>query len=290
MSVEHTPNWKNATAAIALAVLLLCVSIRLLRYPPEAEAQNNGQTGTQTTYRQVFNNQTVTGVSSVIVPNIGASSHWLIYCPTNAGSIAIQIEGSDDNVNWVLISHVGQIATGCSVLQGAGYFQDIRVNLIQLTGGGTQAVSAFYSSSTGPISGNFLGDGLQVIGPIVNPNVTPNVQVTPAGTQMGSNALSAVATLVHISVTNGSVTGNSVAFWHISAVCSAGSAIVQVCDGASPCSIFKYQLPVGTTPIILPFSPPLVGSSSIQTAELTSCGGGNTGYLNVNSGIVRTAP
>lgn len=103
---------------------------------------------------QLFTNKTTTGVSAE-VPDIGQSSHWLLYCRGGAaGTVTLQIEGSNDGTNYAPISDVATpTVNGCLVLEAAGYFPHVHANITSNTGGTT--MNAWYSSSGGPVAGHF---------------------------------------------------------------------------------------------------------------------------------------
>ena len=296
MSEQHrTPNWKDALIAIVLAVLLLAIAGRFVLGPSPVAAQNNGQTGTLTTYVKVFSAQTTLGRSTKIIPNIGAASHWLTYCPNiNATAVQIELDASNDGVTWFPISHVGtQLYPGCFVLAASGYFQNLSVNLITLSGAGTQAIDASYTGSTGPIPGNFPSDSTSVQGQSIGGIYYPNVQVSTATSQPATNTATATGAAIDLQYNLVGFSKTSPAFYNISAVCSAGTATLNVCNEITNCTAaVVYSLPVGTTPLVLPFGGgPLIGlENSVTTIELTSCGGGNVGRLNVVSGRVWTSP
>jgi hypothetical protein len=253
--------------------------------------QNAGNTGTATTFKQVFTAQSSPAISSVVIPNIGATSHWLTYCPNGAiTALTIQLEGSNDNTNFFPISHSGS-NTGplaCYVLQASGYFQELRANLTVFTTPGGGTVTAFYTGSSGPIAGNFPLDAVQVAGPaIVTANQTGsgNVPVQIAATNNLSRSVSSLtnasASLLETAVRVQDSPGLS----HISGFCSAGTATLRVCYAqAVTCSSnIIWQLPVGTTPVIATFPTPLMpppGNVNLL-GEITACGAGNTGTMNV---------
>ena len=135
-------------AALILAPLLWLI--------PICAAQNAGEVAIQTVNQTAFSGQ-ATAPATFVVRNIGQSAHWLIYCPNSATAvITIAIEAAGDNAGpWVEISPEGTaIGTQCGVLQAAGYFKNVRVNLSNLNGSGAQAVSAWYSGTAGPIGSN----------------------------------------------------------------------------------------------------------------------------------------
>lgn len=265
-------------------------------------AQNAGNVGTQTMFQIALNAVTVPTASSPF-RNIGQSAHWLTYCTTGSTvTLSIQLEASNDAVTWFPISHVGTTAFvgvgGCSVLQAGGYFQNVRVNLTTITGVGGQVVTAFYTGSTGPIAGNFISDAIQVQGQeLPNPfgvgTVYGSLQVAVANNQsFAQTAVSAVNTAVGIlgaSITNLKI---SQALYHVSAFCSAGTSTLNICTGTTlPCTVPNtvFSLPVGTTPLILPFASPMVapGGTSALTTELLTCGAGNVGRINIVSGYLQ---
>jgi hypothetical protein len=270
-------------------ILFVMLTLFACTRPSEAPAQFVGYVGQQTIAVKVFTNQAAPGVSAITIPNMGTSSHWLTYCNNNAntGSIRIQLEGSQDNVTWFPISHVGtNNAQGCFVLQAAGYFPKLRANLVVLIGVGA-SIDAFYTGAAGPIPGAFIGDAVQVQGVPFSPPTYGNVLVQSSITASATNTNSQVNAIAPISFTP-TDPKTAIAIYHLSAVCSAGTATLRVCSTASPCAAPVFSLPVGTTPLIVPFnSGPLIGlPGTVLTAEVTSCGAGNTGTINEIDGLV----
>lgn len=151
--------------AVALISILGLVGVSVLVFflwPVPAPAQFTGFVGLQTVSVKVFTNQATAGASSVTIPNIGATSHWLTYCVSGGPtSLQIQLQGSLDGVNFIAISHIGSQLSGCSVLQGAGYWPLLQANILTVAGG-SPSINAWYSGSDAPIAGNFPNDAIQI--------------------------------------------------------------------------------------------------------------------------------
>lgn len=133
------------------------------------------QITTQLSYAtQVFNQVTAATVSPVPTPSnpggtncavgtacpiqdSGSGAHWFKVCIVggNVTNSVFEGEGSDDQVNWMQITNQATLigSTGCAILEGAGYFRWLRLNLITFTGSGTPKVSAWYSGIGTAISG-----------------------------------------------------------------------------------------------------------------------------------------
>ncbi len=255
--------------------------------------QNAGNTGTQTTLKQVFFAANAPLISTVVIPNIGASSHWLMYCISGSvSSLNIQLEGSNDLTRYSAISHVGtQTAPGCYILQSAGYFAALR-GRITAFGGAGGTVDAYYTGSSGPTSGNFPGDSLQVQGAPVATGLFGNVPVIESGQTGNPQTTNAIAGIAAIELSGSIPTKNANAIYNLSAYCSTGTATLQICQASGSCTAASsYTVPVGTTLQNLSFPTPIVAQPhGPLRAELSSCGGGNTGTLNMVSGQVQVLP
>lgn len=146
------------------------LSIAAIVFMVASACAQNGFGGVQSYSTTVFNAISGPSVSPTIsgpnactnigtacaIQNYGTSAHWVMYCIVggNVFSLALELEGSDDQQNWGQISTQGTAPTGssgCGILEGAGYFKWLRVNVIALSGVGQQ-LSVWYSGIASPIS------------------------------------------------------------------------------------------------------------------------------------------
>ena len=137
--------------------------------------------------RQViaFTNATVTGPSGTFFNN-GQGAHYLTYCKTGGGSgnVLIDLEQSFDGVtNWTPMV-TGTLNTGgnCQTIQAGGYYQNVRANILNITGVSSPAFSAWYSGTPGPIA---------FYQPAIGPFNAPFVCNGSAGTVAVANGASA---------------------------------------------------------------------------------------------------
>ena len=101
--------------------------------------------------------------ASDVFRNIGQSSSWVYYCLSGTSpSAEVEIEASNDGATWVAISQISNgTGDGCAVVTAGGYFNDIRVNVLTLSG----TMSATYSASIYPIAMS----GVSRLGTAANP-------------------------------------------------------------------------------------------------------------------------
>ena len=104
---------KTSTIALLVLAVLSIIGVLVMRFaePPAALAQG-GQLAGITWSGQVMTNVIGVGATSTF-PNYGFAAHWLTYCVTNATSIAIELEGSDNGTSWIcwrrLIAIMGRL-------------------------------------------------------------------------------------------------------------------------------------------------------------------------------------
>lgn len=150
------------------------------------------QTFTTSSYEALIFNQ-VTGVTISPVPtsanpgtncraantacsiqNVGAGEHLVTYCITGGtvNAIAIELEGSNDignpPTNWMQISNQDTTLTGtagCGVLEAAGYFQYLRINLSNFNGV-NPVLTAWYAGVGTAIPGGGLVAGNKTSQPV----------------------------------------------------------------------------------------------------------------------------
>ncbi len=157
--------------AAAAALLLLLIWIA----PPPQRAQAQGF-GPATSWNQAVTwggiQETAVAAASDPVRNIGQASHIFTVCGdlyTTGGTY--QVEGSYNDQQWYAISGVLAIPAypnGCSSVAAGGYFPDVRLNVLTMTGnpptGQKAYVNAWYSASAflqPPSLGTSSGDPCQ---------------------------------------------------------------------------------------------------------------------------------
>jgi hypothetical protein len=150
--------------------------------------------------------------TSCAIQNVGTGAHLASYCITG-GTVAtflIELEGSNDNSsppgNWVQISNQDTSLTGtagCGVLEAAGYFQWLRLNLITLTGTSPK-ITAWYSGVANAIPGGGIILGQKASQPItqVPALAFTNTALTSTPVNIGSSQ----ATLFSVNVYNPNAT------------------------------------------------------------------------------------
>lgn len=145
---EETKGLVGILALVIVAVLLF------------SGFQNAGNTGTFTKAQLAFNAAN-SNRSSAIFFNIGQAAHYLTYCTASAFVGTIDLEESFDGLtNWIPIAAATlNQDTACHVLQAGGYYQNVRSTI---TGYSQGTISAWYSSSSGPIP--FTPTGLSSAG------------------------------------------------------------------------------------------------------------------------------
>jgi hypothetical protein len=131
------------------------------------------------------------GGSLVAIGNSGQSSHWLMYCVT-AGTLTLQLEGSGDSNTWTQISEQGQLtAAGCGVLEAAGYYNYIRVNILAMNASAGVA-NAWYSATGNAIPGSGITAGGKTPQPVTfNPSFSfANTNLKSTGQNIGASVTS----------------------------------------------------------------------------------------------------
>jgi hypothetical protein len=211
------------------------------------------------------------GGTLVAIGNSGQSSHWLMYCVT-AGTLTLQLEGSGDSNTWTQISEQGQLsAAGCGVLEAAGYYNYIRVDILAMNAAGGVA-NAWYSATGNAIPGG----GILAAGKSSQP-----VTFVPGLTFSNANLKSTVA---NISVTPISITEMSVSNPN-------ASPVFLIVNGTTPSTSMTYHVAANASrDVPFPVGVQTVGTSSVGCA--TAVGGAgdpatgcvvNVVYKNVTS-------
>lgn len=142
-----------------------------------SQAQNAGQTGTQSTSVQLLSANTciagrnateiaaacagynaTTHTGRILIPPfnlIGASAHFFTYC-TSDTSIQLIAEESFDGISshYTAISSSAGVpvpvnGNSCAVIQVGGYYQHIAISILANSGG---TLNIWYSATTGPIN------------------------------------------------------------------------------------------------------------------------------------------
>lgn len=150
----------NATKGLIIALLATSVGLFLFSPSTSVHAQSGGTVGIQTVAYPALVAATSIG-SSVVMPDIGQSSHWVNACDVTPGSgtlnsATFEIEARNSSTElWVPISTVGSLGQGpgCIVLEAGGYHPQIRVSLLTITGTGTGGVVTLtYTGASSPVS------------------------------------------------------------------------------------------------------------------------------------------
>lgn len=190
-----------------------------------------------------------------------------------AGTITLS-SGSDSQF---INSGIGQIFSLTNTAnQQAFFISPQSATYIQL--GVSAAAASVYSIQyvfNCPAGGQGLS-GMQVTG-MVQPY---SYNSSASG---GSNNAEYTATAAAISHTYGANTGQRISFFSISARCSAGTAGIIIQDAAT--TIWSTgAAEVGTTTFKFQWNPGLAtGIGDAATIQMTSCGGGNTGTLDIQA-------
>ncbi|MFL6311646.1 MAG: hypothetical protein ACJ71W_06030 [Terriglobales bacterium] len=206
------------TWAIALLVALSVITLILVGGPssPEPVYAQGGQMTGITWSGQVMTAKTTTGPTSKF-PNYGFSSHWLTYCTTNATSLNIELEGSDDGATWNQISEQGATSTGCGIIETGGYYPLVRANILALTGTGA-TVNAWYHGSVFAIPAGGIAKGGKYAQPVTyvpsfaytNSALSSTLQTvsSSAGAVYGGYVHNPSASIVYLVIQDGSQTLN----------------------------------------------------------------------------------
>lgn len=160
------------------------------------------------------------------IQNYGQSSHWVIVCvaaqgalpspPTPFSSFSAQLEASGDGVTYAQISNQVSQTSGCFILEGAGYFKFVRLNVTAMNSGASSGVvNAWYSST-----GNSIPGGGLILGFKSSQPVTYLPTLTFTNTNLKSTAQSI------------STTGISI--FSVNAFNPNGSAVYVVINGTTP--------------------------------------------------------
>jgi hypothetical protein len=156
-------------------------------------------------------------------------SHWVKYCITGGTvtGLSIELEGSDDRSNWMAITINATTPTGtagCGVLEGAGYWQWLRVNLITFTGSGSPKISAWYTGIASAIPGGGIVAGFK--------------SSQPVNSVSGTNF--STSSLVHTTQT---ISANAGVIYEVSASNPNASAVyVNLAGLVGPTSTAQFQI------------------------------------------------
>ncbi len=138
---------------------------------------------------------------SAVFRNIGQASHWLIYCPSGSPtSVQIQLEGSADNATYYQISEIGTQTSGCGILEAGGYWNNVRANIIALSGGVSPTITATYMASIYAIPGGGLTRNQKTSQPVTIIPSQPYVNTALKST--GSSVLSTAGAIFGGTVQN----------------------------------------------------------------------------------------
>jgi hypothetical protein len=242
---------KRFSIVILLALAIIGTMMVGPSAPEPAYAQGGQMTGI-TWSGQVMTAKSTTGPTSKF-PNYGFSSHWLTYCATNATSLDIELEGSDDGIIWNQVSEQGAVSSGCGVIETGGYFPLVRANLLSLAGAGA-TVSAWYHASVFAIPAGGIAKGGKYAQPVT---YVPTFSYT-------NNALS--STLQTVSSTGGAVYGGYVQNPNASVV------FLVMQDGSQTLNQSQIIMPLAAN-AIQPIQLPAVGvgfATNIQAGCTTS--------------------
>lgn len=168
---------------VSMLILLLFLFGASLHPVPSVSAQSSGSTVAGSYETMVLNQVTGPIISSATgaltcatantacsIGNLGMGTHWLKFCIISGtvNNLQIELEGSDDKLNWMQISNQATTPTGtagCAILEAAGYFQFLRVNVITLNGV-SPVISAWYSGLGAAIPGAGMVAGNKTSQPV----------------------------------------------------------------------------------------------------------------------------
>lgn len=223
-------------------LLSAILSIAGLCFPAAIRGQFIGYTSPQTVSSNPFGS-TPTGCTGSLqkanVPNLGQTAHTVGYIATGSpNSIAVQILGSFDGVNFTAISDAATYAGGSipfGQVQASGYYPVVAVG-VTCTVGGSFTVS-YSGTSVTPTPPNGVGQFSQIIKRLagaasLGSNVGFNALQTPFGSSSGMLVFSPTAAP------------------------PAGSSLVVNCDNDSAGNVVQFTFPLAATTGTQAFSVP----------------------------------
>lgn len=175
----------GATVA-SIAVIAAALFIVVCMNPPErVAAQGGGSVGLQSQLIPVFNSVT-NSASSPILNDQGQGLNILFFCGSVfPGSIDLEWTPNPNLASptyYPLVTASYTSLTNCKQIQVGGYWPNLRATVTFTAHGSGQAMSAWYSSTAGPVSG--LAPALSTNGPtspvVCDKNIT--VAATSGGT------------------------------------------------------------------------------------------------------------
>ncbi len=252
--------------------LLLLASVLLVVFVASGW-QGAGYIGVGSVAQQVLTNQTSPTTTSP-VRNVGQSAHWLEYCTGTLTGIDIRLEASFDATTWFPITDdsrvFNSVAGKCTVLEAGGYYPNVRVNLLAISGGGA-GVSAFYYGAISPITGS--GAGVTALRSIKNVSTLEANSMTLFSTFTSSASVTNPAinaTILALFNAAGAATAKSTYLGKATLSCSAACnvAIFTISDSGTGCAT--------VTPANLNGLASTFGVSAATTGVFTApCGGAN---------------
>jgi hypothetical protein len=136
--------------------LILFVLLALLgcAAPRRAHAQFLGYVADQSVAQVVFTAQAANGASGIL-NNIGQASHFVLYCDTGFKG-TLNLEASPDGtfstpivIATATYGQNGVVDNACHVLQAGGYYQTVRLRMLNYVAG---SMNAWYTAIGAPIS------------------------------------------------------------------------------------------------------------------------------------------
>jgi hypothetical protein len=193
------------------------------------------------------------GGTLVAINNVGQSSHWLMFCLSNGGTVQVEVEGSGDSNTFAQISELGVLsATGCGILEAAGYYNYVRVNIIALNAG-AGVFNAWYSATGNAIPAGGIVAGFKTSQPVT---FVPSLNFS-------NTALK--STVATISTT-------PVAINEVSASNPNASAVFVIVNGTTPSTSMTYQVAANSSrDVPFPQGVQTIGASTVGCA--TAVGG-----------------
>lgn len=157
MNTQQTAQTFSRIVAVTIVIFIAIVAIGLLIPLDHVHAQNAGVVGIQAQMIPVFSAATNTASSSVFVDQ-GQALNILFFCGQGAGFTgSIDLEWTPypnlaSPTYYPLVSASYTNLFTCHSLQLGGYWPNLRSTVTFSASGGGQALSAWYTSSAGPVS------------------------------------------------------------------------------------------------------------------------------------------
>lgn len=208
------------------------------------------------------------------ITNFNLGAHELSYCIVGGtvSTLAIELEASNDNVNWFQISNqaTGPTGTqGCGNLEAGGYYTYLRANVLALTGTAPK-ITAWYSGMATAIPGGGLIAGNKTSQPVT---FLPDQTFTNTNLKSSSATIGPGGTMVIDSVTAGNPNA-SFSYVQIASLTSNGGFTTGV-----------YAIPANQT-ITIPIARGI--QAGLSTTPTVACSTLAAGQADPGTGCVVT--